>query len=77
MLLGHQNPALLWNTYRALVTKKEAEKYWKITPTYDGKDEINEAPVTAEEASTAAMARVVKKVNTKMPTQEQEADEKV
>ena len=39
MLLGHQNPALLWNTYRALVTKEDAVRYWLITPTYDGKAE--------------------------------------
>ena len=36
LLLGHQSPALLWNTYRALVTKEEAKRYWKITPDYTG-----------------------------------------
>ncbi len=35
LLLGHQNSALLWNTYRALVTKDEAEKYWRIRPDTD------------------------------------------
>ena len=36
MLLGHKNPALLWNTYRALVGKQEAKRYWQITPDYTG-----------------------------------------
>jgi integrase len=31
--LGHTNPQLLYNTYRALVPPGEAERYWKITPT--------------------------------------------
>lgn len=39
-MLGHDNPTLLYNTYKALVTKAEAERYWKITPGYDGVDQI-------------------------------------
>ncbi|MBN8421697.1 MAG: site-specific integrase [Verrucomicrobia bacterium] len=50
-LLGHDNPTLLYNTYKALVTKDESIRYWKITPDYDGverdltptADQINEA----------------------------------
>lgn len=37
-LLGHDNPTLLYNTYKAVVTKSEAERYWKITPDYNGWD---------------------------------------
>jgi integrase len=48
LLLGHQNPALLWNTYRALVTKGEAERYWKITPDYTD-DGIKAAPPSVEQ----------------------------
>ena len=31
-LLGHPNAALLYNTYRELVTFEEAEKFWNILP---------------------------------------------
>jgi len=31
-LLGHPNAALLYNTYRTLVSAEEAEKYWNIVP---------------------------------------------
>ena len=48
LLLGHQNPALLWNTYRALVTKEEARRYWRITPTYDGQAETLKEPSEEE-----------------------------
>ncbi len=48
LLLGHKNPSLLWETYRALVTKEEAKRYWRITPTYDGKGEIVEQPSEEE-----------------------------
>jgi hypothetical protein len=54
LMLGHQNPALLWNTYRALVSKEEAKRYWKITPDYDGKGEISRP--TVEQATEARMA---------------------
>jgi integrase len=47
IILGHQNPALLWNTYRALVSKDDAKRYWKITPEYEGKDEVS-GPTDAE-----------------------------
>lgn len=30
--LGHTNPQLLYNAYRALVPPSEAERYWKIAP---------------------------------------------
>jgi hypothetical protein len=40
LMLGHQNSALLWNTYRALVTKAEAEKYWRIKPGHDATVDI-------------------------------------
>ena len=50
LLLGHKNPSLLWETYRALVTKEDAKRYWRITPTYDGKSETVQQ-VSDEEAS--------------------------
>ena len=31
-MLGHPNPALLYNTYRELVSFQEAEKFWNIVP---------------------------------------------
>jgi len=58
LLLGHQNPALLWNTYRALVTKEEAKRYWSITPNYDGKSETSTAGPTPEAATKARMKRL-------------------
>jgi len=60
LLLGHQNSALLWNTYRALVTKAEAEKYWRIKPGHD---------VTIEEPydPTARFKRVAEALNAPAP----------
>lgn len=57
LLLGHQNPSLLWNTYRALVTKGEAERYWKITPDYTGED-IRATPPSPVEIQTARRKRL-------------------
>jgi hypothetical protein len=34
LMLGHPNPALLYRTYRELVTFEEAEKFWNIVPDY-------------------------------------------
>ncbi len=48
LLLGHKNPSLLWETYRALVSKEEAKRYWRVTPNYDGKGEIGEQPSEEE-----------------------------
>jgi integrase len=48
LLLGHQNPALLWNTYRALVSKSDAQRYWDITPNYDGKGTTGQEPSEME-----------------------------
>ena len=59
LLLGHQNPALLWNTYRALVTKSEAERYWKITPDYTGEDIVADAP-TKTDVQAGRMKRLAK-----------------
>ena len=59
LLLGHQSPALLWNTYRALVTKAEAERFWKITPDYTG-EEIKKAQPTMEEMKSARGKRLAK-----------------
>jgi integrase len=33
--LGHTTTAMLFNTYRELVTPEEAERYWKIAPVAD------------------------------------------
>jgi integrase len=57
LLLGHKNPSLLWDTYRALVTKEEAKRYWKIDPDYDDKG-IEEGDASAEEARTARGRRL-------------------
>lgn len=46
-LLGHDNPTLLYSTYRALVTKEAAIQYWKITPEYDGHDR-DDTPTQAQ-----------------------------
>jgi integrase len=44
MALGHPDPRLLFDRYRALVTPKAAETYWAITPTKEGNiTHINEA----------------------------------
>ena len=57
LLLGHQNPALLWNTYRASVSKGEAKRYWRITPTYDGEGELIHLP-SEEEGRRMRAARL-------------------
>lgn len=31
-MLGHSNPSLLWNTYRAHVSHSDAKRYWQIIP---------------------------------------------
>ena len=44
MALGHPDPRLLFDRYRALVTPKAAETYWDITPRKeDDISYINEA----------------------------------
>lgn len=50
-LLGHDNPTLLYSTYRALVTKEASIRYWRITPNYDGRD--RDSLPTAEEIDDA------------------------
>ena len=62
LLLGHQNPALLWNTYRALVSKEDAKRYWRITPTYDGCGETSKEP-SEEEGRRMRAARLAAAVN--------------
>ena len=57
VMLGHQSPALLWNTYRALVTKSEAKRYWKITPDYTGEEKPTKV-ITHDEAKAARRKRV-------------------
>lgn len=59
LLLGHQNPALLWNTYRALVTKTEAQKYWNINPNRVSAEMVE---ISGEEATKMRMQRVAKAV---------------
>jgi hypothetical protein len=31
-LMGHKDPSILHNHYKALVLKTEAEKYWNLKP---------------------------------------------
>ena len=57
LLLGHKNPSLLWETYRALVTKEDAKRYWRITPTYDGCGETSKEP-SEEEGRQMRAARL-------------------
>lgn len=51
-LLGHDKPTLLYNTYKAVVTKEAASRYWKITPDYDGIDYASVQP-TKEQVELA------------------------
>jgi site-specific recombinase XerD len=60
LMLGHQNSALLWNTYRALVTKGDAEKYWRIKPGHDATVDI---PIDPKQR----FKRVAKAVNAPAP----------
>jgi len=62
LLLGHKSPAVLWDTYRALVTKDEAMRYWKIDPDYDGK-EIEARNPGEEEIHKARGKRLAAAVN--------------
>jgi integrase len=56
LLLGHQSPALLWNTYRAMVTKAEAKRYWKIAPGYTGEGPKGKEPTPEDLAEAKARA---------------------
>lgn len=60
-LLGHDNPTLLYSTYKALVTKEAASRYWRITPDYDGKNEVITTPSEADiaEARQARLLQVL------------------
>lgn len=60
-MLGHDNPTLLYNTYKALVTKNEAERFWRITPDYDGKHTLLRTPSEAEltEARSAHLRKLL------------------
>lgn len=58
-LLGHDNPTLLYNTYKALVTKTEAERYWTITPDYDGRHQQISTP-SADQIEAKRTAKLQK-----------------
>lgn len=55
-LLGHTNPSLLYNTYKAVVSKKDAEAYWKILPESEIERSDNEAREQAENRSNIGQA---------------------
>lgn len=55
-LLGHDSPTLLYSTYKALVTKEAAIRYWKITPDYDGRNDVISVPSEAEIADVRSRA---------------------
>ena len=38
--MGHHSPQVTFNHYRRAVTKKQAEKYWQITPAGEIDEEI-------------------------------------
>jgi len=57
LLLGHQNPTLLWNTYRALVTKADAERYWNI---YPNRESADITPITYEMIRETRARRIAK-----------------
>ena len=61
-LLGHQNPTLLYNTYRAVVSHDDAKRYWKITPDYTGEDSL---PTVSEEEATKARFKAIAHVISK------------
>ena len=48
-MLGHQDANLLYKTYRELVTKKEAKRYWDIVPAFVLKHREEEACKRDEE----------------------------
>lgn len=44
-LMGHKDPSILHNHYKALVWKTEAEKYWNLRPEpVTGVDDATETP---------------------------------
>lgn len=57
-LLGHDNPTLLYKNYKAVVTKEEAIRFWKITPDYNGEDIVHR--VTEEDIQRARAAGIAK-----------------
>jgi hypothetical protein len=55
MLLGHQTSSvLLYTTYRALVTKAQAERYWKIRPNKDATAIVSQADLAAKRRASLA-----------------------
>ena len=62
IVAGAQEPIAALETYRALVNKEDAKRYWRITPTYDGGGEIGRM-VSAEEVSSNRMKRLAAAVN--------------
>ena len=64
-LLGHDNPTLLYSTYKALVTKEAAIRYWKITPEYDGKNDYTALAPTQEEVSEARSKGILRALSQK------------
>ncbi len=62
-LLGHDDPTLLYNTYKALVTSEEAARFWKITPDYSGESvttQVSQAEIDKARAAGIAKALRVK-----------------
>lgn len=64
-LLGHDNPTLLYSTYKALVTKDAAIRYWKITPDYDGKNDFIAPAPTDEEIAGSRRRGITKALEQK------------
>ncbi len=64
LLLGHQSPALLWSTYRALVSKPQADSYWKITPDYKTEEPVAPDLIPGETIKKNRAKRIAAALNT-------------
>lgn len=62
-LLGHDSPTLLYSTYKALVTKEAAIRYWKITPDYDGENDFLPPPPTEAQLAEKRREGILKALN--------------